>query len=391
MALTPLSTILSRMDSFASVSTIEEQYKVRFLDDAIRTIRENTQLPWNTKKTTLRVFNDVLVYPTASDHDELAYLDNNEKTYGNRARFTTTSLQQFMEDASSRNKLTEVWDGGTKYLGINYKNNSNGNVLINTVSTVSNFTLSGDATAVALETVVTKNSTNSARITIVNSSGSSIISNSTTSLSDTNYKRKYYFRDVYLDAVPTSLQLRFGNDSSNYLTATVTTQFSGQSFKADDWNLVAFDLNTATEVGTINSNAFDYEAIVPVGAASGTYYLGDSYLRGWTLLDYWYYSKNSVATVGETTANQEYFYNSSDTYSTDSQLVGDSEWVNVVIYDAMTLALADKENTKIYPVILDRQTKAWEKLMMEYPSMKQNISTSRWNFQEDFNDAYEQA
>ena len=73
--LTSLSTLLTRMNRFQTISTIEEQYKVLDLDDAIRTIKRNYQLPWMLKKGSIRVFDGVLEYPTAVDHDYLAYLE----------------------------------------------------------------------------------------------------------------------------------------------------------------------------------------------------------------------------------------------------------------------------------------------------------------------------
>ena len=79
MQTTKLSTLLSRMDANATLLATEESDKVRDLDEAIRGLKREFQTPWSLKKSTIRVFDDVLEYPVAADHDELAYIDTNPK------------------------------------------------------------------------------------------------------------------------------------------------------------------------------------------------------------------------------------------------------------------------------------------------------------------------
>lgn len=51
--------------------------------------------------------------------------------------------------------------------------------------------------------------------------------------------------------------LRWGNDSSNYWSKTVTVSNEGNTFK-DGWNLLRFDWSTATETGTVDPTTVDY-------------------------------------------------------------------------------------------------------------------------------------
>ncbi len=103
MESTLLSTLLSDMNRWRDVSFLEEQYKVRSLDAAIRRLRRESVFPWTIQKSTLRVFDEVLEYPVKSDHDELAYLDNQKgDNYAQKERFFYTSLQQFYEDVNNR-------------------------------------------------------------------------------------------------------------------------------------------------------------------------------------------------------------------------------------------------------------------------------------------------
>ena len=278
------------MQRFQFAATVEEQYLVRDLDEALRRRRRKHLFPWTLQKGSLRVFDEVFEYPTASDHDEIAYLDRAKKVnYSNSARFRYTSLQQFYEDADNRNQLAEIWDAGTKFIGVKYKDITRGSKLLNNAEDADDFSVSDDATAVAKDTVVKKLNNASMKITIVSNSGTATIKNTFTAFSDSNYKRKYHFKWIYLDSAPTSLKLRLQTDDTNYLeSASITTQFSGQSFKADQWNLVAMDLNTATETGTFDSTSIASEKIILTGAGSGTYYIDQSHLRGWEDMDYWY-------------------------------------------------------------------------------------------------------
>lgn len=63
--------------------------------------------------------------------------------------------------------------------------------------------------------------------------------------------------DASADAV-TNFILRIGNDSSNYVSRTITTTNEGVAFY-DGWNLLRFDLNGATaSAGTVTWSAIDY-------------------------------------------------------------------------------------------------------------------------------------
>lgn len=379
--LTPLSTILNRMNRRQTADQVEEQYKVRDLDEAIRNVRKQIQLPWTLKKTSLRVFQDVLEYPVESDHDEMAFFDNDSKTWNQKPKAKYTSIEQFYQDPDNTNDRAEIWNSGVRYIGLRYRTRNTINSVLNNAETLANWTTSGDAGTAVLDTVFFREGAASIRVPITLSTSSATIRNTVTTFSDSDYKRKYQFKWVYLPTAPTSISLRLETDSSNYLATTVTAQFSGQPFQAGAWNLIAQDLNAATQTGTFNSASIASEAIVLVGAATGTYYIDASYLRSWELLDNWYYSKYLVATVGNTSANQEYFFNSNEVYSTDSAIIGDSEWVDVIMYEALLITVGDKENEKVLAQIMAARDMAWSALFDMYPSLRPNITTTRYNYE----------
>ena len=70
------------------------------------------------------------------------------------------------------------------------------------------------------------------------------------------------FLYVYLpdSSIITNVDLRWGNDSSNYWNATATSQQNSVSFQ-NGWNLLRFDWNGATEIGTGDSENVDYSRI----------------------------------------------------------------------------------------------------------------------------------
>jgi len=389
--LTNLSTLINRMQRWQVLSTVEEQYLVRDLDEALRTLKRTIRPPWNLKKGSLKVFSGVLEYPVASDHDELAFLDDpkNPSYYSDRPRFRYTSLKEFYENPDDRNDLAEIWDEGTKYLGVRY-NPIDGDqaVRLDDAEDDDYWTGSGDAGTPVEDTTFYKFGNGSIRVPITSSTGTATIKNTLlTAYSDSEYKKKYHFKWVYLDAVPTSITLRLHIDASNYLeTSGITTQFNGQSLKADSWNLVAQDLNTATETGTVSTtSSFAYEECDLVGASTGTYYFDKSEILEWSLMDYWYYSNYNIATVGEEVANQEYFMNSSEVYSTDSQLVGDSEWADIIMYEAMLIALTDKEvKENVMSLIYSKRNQAWDDLISKYPSLEPLMTTLKYRFTNDF-------
>lgn len=384
---TALSTILNRMNRWQSIYDVEEQFKVEDLDEAIRTARRKTSFYWNIKKATLRVFNDVFEYPIASDHSDIIYLDNQtSEDFEGKARFKYTSTQEFFEDPTNRNYIAEIWDGGQRYLGVNYKGINSQTLKVDDADAITNYSYADDVTNLSLDTVVYKKGVNSIKVDITNSAGVATVANTfLITVADQNYKSKYYFRWFYFDNIPTSVELKFGNDASNYLySGALTSQFSGQGFKANDWNLLAFDLNEATEVGTIDANTFNYEEVIFNGAATGVYRIDESSLKAWELLDYYYNSIYSVTTDGNN-LNREYFKNDLDEYDISHKLVGDPEWVDVIMFEAIASTVADRENSKIFSVIDRKRLDAWDALNEKYPSQVPVMVTNRWRFLRDAN------
>lgn len=377
-----LSVLLDEINIHKDLNNIETQFKVRAIDKAIRSLRRASVFPWAIKKGSLRVFKGVDQYPVASDHDEMLYInDSSVSQYADTARFHNTSLKQFFQDVmSARNLMAEIWDGGTKYIGLKYKDIDLEEQQLDTAEDEDNYAASGDATVAEDDSIVYKEGNGSIKVSITNSTNSATIKCTySTSLNDSDYKQKYLFRWIYLDAVPTSIEMRLRTDDSNYISASVTTQLAGQAFKADQWNLIAIDLNTATETGTFNSASIVGDTMVLTGAETGTYYIDSAYIRAWKLMDYWYYSKYLVMSSSASSADQERFWRSSDYDETDS-LIGDGEWIDVILYEAMEGLLAEVENISLFSYIMRKKQEAWDNFYAKYPNMVPEVITNRYRF-----------
>ena len=385
---TSLATLLNRMNRYHTLDTVEEQYKVRDLDQAIRDLKKETTLPQTLQKSNLRVFDDVLLYPTKDDHAELAFLTDEDESFSDQPRFRYTSIKEFYQNPTSRNDMAEIWDNGTKMIGIRLSGAGAGSTLLSDAEDSNDYTPSGDADSVEDDDVFFKDGNASIKVKITNNTGTATIKNTITEKSDTDYKEKYQFRWIYLDAVPDSIDMRLQTDDSNYLETNITEQFSGQALQADEWNLIAHDLNEATETGTFDENSINSEKVILNNAATGTYYLDRSHLREWELLDFWYYSENLIATVNSDSANQPFFMDSNGIYSTDSRIVGDDEWTDVILYEAMATGFGDEEDSAAFGRIERKRKKAWQDLFSKFPSLVPNEVTSRYNFRNDYTNQY---
>jgi hypothetical protein len=92
-------------------------------------------------------------------------------------------------------------------------------------------------------------------------------------------------------AAVTSVELRWGNDASNYWKQTVTDAFSG-AFQ-DGWNQLGFAWNGATETGTVDPEVIDYlEVIITYDGVADTDFRIDSFASSMgQIFDVLYYSK----------------------------------------------------------------------------------------------------
>lgn len=386
--MTTLQELINRMNAYTPIRNMDEVLKVNALDQAIRMFRMNNQPPWTQKKTTLRVFQNVPLYPTASDHAHLAMLDDplgQDNDFGQHPRYVFTSLRDFLETPTGRNLVAEVWQNGTKMIGVrNYTSVDLTEQLLDSASDASDYATSGDAGTPVVDNVIFLTGSTSIRVPITYSTGTAVVTdtfaNSTTS---TNYKRNYFFVNIFLSTTtaPSAIAIRLYQDASNYLDSpSITTQFAGQPLIANDWNTIAFDLNTATATGTV-TGTFTSVRYTFTETASGNYYFDQSFLRGWILQDYWYYSRNNVL---DGSTYQQFFSADSATYDLASQMLGETVFHDAIMYEACTYLLSDQKESKIQDDVSRLRNSAWERFFSFYPDNTPQITTNTYRFGTDY-------
>ncbi len=389
MTTTSLQFLINRMNAYTPIRNLDEVLKVNALDQSIRMFRMNNNPPWTLQKTSLRVFSNVFLYPVPVDLAQVSIVDDplgQDMEFGEHPRYVYTSLRDFLEDPTARNSIAEVWQAGTKFIGVRNKTDVGlTESLLGDVGVASEWAGSGDAGTPVLDNVVTLTATTSIRVPITNSSGTATITDTFGSSSPSdNYQRKYFFVAVYIQAstVPTSIGMRLRQDSGNYLETAVTAQFAGQPFVANDWNVLAIDLNTATKTGSI-TGSFTSAIYTVTGMGTGNLYFDDSFLRGWILQDFWYYS---IYNVLNGSTYQEFFAPDSATYSLASVLLGDTNWHDPMMYMACLFLLSDQKESAIYLQVQDLFTKANTNLLSRYPDETPQISTNIYRFGTDYQD-----
>ena len=129
----------------------------------------------------------------------------------------------------------------------------------------------------------------------------------------------------------TSVDLRWGNDTSNFFNVTATTTHDGTSVQTG-FNIFRFDWNGATETGTVDPALIDYLRVtINYDGVSDTDYRVDQIISALPeifLLDY--YSKFVFTDSTGVTFKE--------TPTTDSDLIVlDTETINIMLYEALYL------------------------------------------------------
>lgn len=194
------------------------------------------------------------------------------------------------------------------------------------------------------------------------------IENSTMTQVDlTDYQDKgsvfvWVFIPDYSDAegdTVTNFILRIGNDTSNYVSRTVTVNNEGVTFR-DGWNLLRFDLNGATaSAGTVAWATVDYLRLTVTKSASlaaDTDWRVDAFIaRIGEIYDIVYYSK-----YGWQTSALAYIEEST---TTTDLLVADTEEIEGIAFKAAELAaneLKDYEDVQIQKAEYENWKKNYE-------------------------------
>lgn len=98
----------------------------------------------------------------------------------------------------------------------------------------------------------------------------SFVKSSVIDISDYTQQQRIRFL-MKLPTAPSSIAVRWGNDSSNYYShASISTRANGGSFSTADWNEIEASKASATTTGTVDDTAIDYFAIILTFSGSTT-------------------------------------------------------------------------------------------------------------------------
>lgn len=211
------------------------------------------------------IHDDVYLYTAPSDLKDKKVIDIRPQVNRTVAdNFSQVYTEAFGKRESISDNLFVVdFKDGTRYLRIS-KNVSPAPTVINNVNGITDngtWAVSGDASNLTEDSLNYVSGGKSLNFDLDASGSTAIISNSTMTQVDlTDHdEQSTLFAWVYLPdaSIITNVILRWGNDSSNYWSATATAQQDGTAFR-NGWNLVSFAWNGATETGTVTPSAIDY-------------------------------------------------------------------------------------------------------------------------------------
>lgn len=232
--------------------------------------------PAETKRVaSLSLFDQILDYSPPSDLKGDKVIDIRPaipETRSKKENFTKVSNEEF--DLYGQDMVFTVeWDDATKFLRV--RKALSGNILLHNMdSLTSNGTWAavsgGGASNLAADEIEKSQGTASTRFDVGATGGA--IENSTLTaidLSDHQEKSSLFLRLFIPDStIMTNVILRWGSDSSNYWSRTVTAPHIG-SFR-NGWQWVRFDWNGATQTGSVTETGIDYLRVTVTTTAADT-------------------------------------------------------------------------------------------------------------------------
>jgi hypothetical protein len=205
----------------------------------------------------------------------------------------------------------------------------------NSITDNGTWAVSSDASNLAVDTLNKYSGSGSLRFDLDDAGAAGVLTNSTMTAIDASDEEDVgaMFMPVYLSTAAniTSVQLKWGSDSSNHWKVTVTTANDGLAFQ-DGWNLLRFDWACATETAAPDSSAVNYVQVTINydGTATPNCRIDNIVLRLGEIYDIKYYSKYLFRSADGT-------WKASPTADTDIVNL-DEDSYNILVYQLQYLA-----------------------------------------------------
>lgn len=367
-------TIINSIDA----ARVEDSDWIQFFNNWLRYSRQNYNLPWARKVTPIKLFPGVIEYALPSD---FAHVIAPQVPYpeDDTNNFLYTSETELAQNLTSRNTLSLAFKDGTQYLLCRKKNETVGESIIHDCESVtSNGTWvgSGTATNVRVDNDIFRYGSGSIAFDC-SGSGTATLSNSTLTAVDlSDFEDKSYgFLQFFIPSgvSPTSITLKWGTDSSNYWSKTVTVQQNGAAFIADDWNLCSFQWFDATEVGTPSSSSIGYVEVECAGATAASLYRIDQIsFKKFSLEDFNYYSSYLVQSSGGTRKESITLV--------DDVFLGVTEFEDCsIFYAASMIGTFILKDSDLASAARSEFERAFNALKIKYPDLSPSVQTEYYS------------
>lgn len=224
--------------------------------------------PQETKKTSqLIIYDRVYDYSPPADLKSNGIIDirpqEERQLYDKYQGKYSQDFDLRKRQSNSQSTFSIQFDNGTKTIRIANQNATAG-VILNTCDTLTGngtWAVSGNASNLSIDTTDFVESSGSLKFDLAASGSQGIITNTgMTAIDLTNHLNlSSIFFNISLQtaSVFTSIQTKWGSDSSNYWSRTLTTNHEGNSFN-NGWNLLRADWNGATQTGSPDVANIDY-------------------------------------------------------------------------------------------------------------------------------------
>ena len=176
---------------------------------------------------------------------------------------TTKTNQQVFDRTkgyfSNGTRSTFKYQNGTPIIRIVTQGTQPQNTIDN-MNEIGDWVAAGSASSLSINQASYYKTPASLKFTLTGSSSGTLTETLSSSQDLSDYENiGVVFLAVYIPnaSTLTSIQLKLGSSASAYASVTATQQFIG-SFTSNNWQLVAFDMSTATNIGTPDWNAIDY-------------------------------------------------------------------------------------------------------------------------------------
>lgn len=375
-------------------------------NQSIRKLQRKTVFPSTKRKSApFMVFSNVFYYALPDDiaYDKMAELvfeeeeydivkSQFEKTY---PKFLFSSRNPFQRrsniDLDDENKdyndnlyldnvevIAIEFENGKPYLKMRISEDLNVVKLHNfdTIADNGTWSLGGDGTSLAVDNKRYKEGSASLGFNSGGASTDITLTNSTmTAIDLDDYKNKgnmFFWLKIPATA-PSYVTIKWGNDSSNYYSKTVTKRQDGLDF-VEGWNLLGFDWLNATETGTVDNENIDYVEITisnSVAVAQNGYRIDYLFFAEGKECSMNYYS-NYWVKDNDGTRKKEFD-------SVDDEIILAEEEVDILIDQCSEIALRqlrEDKNADMKKMLIEE---AIQDIEDNYPSSEEVSSITYYN------------